>query len=90
MAKLIALIVFILMLIAGIVLVALGVGVGLLLLVVGMLGTVMMGLIVAFSRGSYSDFLSPRGFFDAAPKTKVEKQNNTNIWDEMTQKRDEK
>lgn len=90
MAKLIALIVFILMLIAGIVLVALGVGVGLLLLVVGMLGTVMMGLIVAFSRGSYSDFLSPRGFFDAAPKTKVEKQIKNNIWDEMAQKRDEK
>ena len=91
MAKLVALIVFILLLIAGIVVLALGVGIGLLLLIVGLLGTIMMGIIVGSTGGTYSHFLTPRGFFDPFLKTKVEKKNEkANIWDEMSEKRDEK
>ncbi len=89
MGKLIALIVFVLMLVAGIVLVALGVGIGLLLLVVGMLGTVMMGIILG-SRGSITDIFTPRGFFDSFIKTKVEKPEKDqplNIWDQMTERK---
>ena len=89
MAKLIALIVCILMLLAGILLVAFGIGIGLLLLVVGMLGTVMMGIILG-SRGFVTDIFTPRGFFDAFTKTKVEKpgkDQSANIWDQMTKQK---
>ena len=91
MTKLIALILFVLMMIAGIVVLALGAGIGLLLLIVGLLGTIMMAIIVGSAGGTYSHFLTPRGFFDPFLKTKVEKKNeNANIWDKMSQKRDEK
>ena len=89
MAKLIAMIVFVLMFLAGIVMVALGIGIGLLLLVIGMLGVVMMGIILG-SRGSIADIFTPRGFFDAFLKTKVEKPDKdqpTNIWDQMTEQK---
>jgi hypothetical protein len=89
MKKTIALIVFILMLLAGILLVAFGIGIGLLLLVVGMLGTVMMGIIVG-SRGSIADIFTPRGFYDASIKTKIEKQEldqPVNIWDRMKEQK---
>ena len=89
MAKLIALIVCILMLLAGSLLVAFGIGIGLLLLVVGMLGTVMMGIILG-SRGFVTDIFTPRGFFDAFTKTKVEKPEKdqpANIWDQMTKQK---
>ncbi len=92
MAKLIALIVFILMLLAGILLVGFGVGIGLLLLVVGMLGTVMMGIILG-SRGSVTDIFTPRGFFDAFMKTKIDKPGQDqpiNIWDQMTKQKNKK
>ena len=88
MGKLIALILSVLMMLAGILLVGFGIGIGLLLLVVGMLGTVMMGIIVG-SRGSIAHIFTPRGFYDAFIKTKVEKPNKdqpTNIWDHMTKK----
>lgn len=91
MTKLIALILSILMMLAGILLVAFGIGIGLLLLVVGMLGTVMMGIIVG-SRGSIADIFTPRGFYDAFLKTEIEKPDKdqpTNIWDQMNnQKKD--
>lgn len=89
MAKLITLIVFILMLLAGIFLVAFGIGIGLLLLVVGMLGTVMMGIIVG-ARGFIADIFTPRGFYDASTKDKIEKKEldqPTNIWDQMSKKK---
>jgi len=89
MGKLIALILSILMLLAGILLVGFGIGIGLLLLVVGMLGTVMMGIILG-SRGSITDIFTPRGFYDSFMKTKVEKPEKdqpTNIWEEMSKKK---
>ena len=92
MAKLISLIVFVLMFLAGILLVGFGVGIGLLLLVVGIMGIVMMGIILG-SRGSTTDIFTPRGFFDAFTKTKVEKpgkDQNINIWDQMTENKDSK
>lgn len=88
MGKIIALVLFVLMLIAGIVVLALGPGIGLLLLIVGILGTVAMAVVVGASGGTISHFLTPRGFFDAAPKTEVEKEDeNANIWDKMSQKK---
>jgi len=91
MVKLIGLILFVLMLLVGIVVLALGAGIGLLLLIVGLMGTVAMAIIVGSTGGTISHFLTPRGFFDPFLKTKVEKKNeNANIWDEMSQKRDEK
>ena len=92
MAKLISMIVFILMFLAGIVLVGFGVGIGLFLLVVGMLGIVMMGIILG-SRGSITDIFTPRGFYDSFFKSKVEKPEKDqplNIWDQMAgQKHDD-
>jgi len=88
MGKLIALIVSIVVFLAGIILTALGLGIGLLLLIVGLLGTVMMGIIVGSIGGSYSDFFTPRGFFDAAFKTKVEKKETGSVWDKLSQKKD--
>ena len=88
MGKLIALIVSILMLLAGIVMVAVGKGIGLLLLIAGMLGAVMMGIFLGASGGSVADFLTPRGFFDPAQKTKTyRKKKPENIWDEMSSKK---
>ena len=87
MGKIITLIVAVLMFLAGIFLVAFGIGIGLFLLVVGLLGTIMMGIIVS-SRGVTVDMFTPRGFFDAFTKDKVEKPDKdqpTNIWDQMTQ-----
>ena len=92
MGKLIALIVCILMFLAGIVLVALGIGIGLLLLLVGMLGTVMMGIIVS-ARGSVVDIFSARGFYDTFLKTKAEKPDedrSANIWDQMSNRKKDK
>ena len=89
MGKLIALIVMIIMFLAGIILLAVGVGIGLLLLLVGMLGTVMMGIIVS-SRGSTVDIFSAKGFYDTFIKTKADKPDkdqNINIWDQMSQKK---
>ena len=77
---------------AGILLVGFGVGIGLLLLVVGMMGTVMMGIILG-SRGSITEIFIPRGFYDAFIKTKVEKPGKdqpTNIWDQMTEQKKNK
>lgn len=92
MGKIIALIVLILMFLAGILLVAFGIGIGLLLLLVGMLGTVMMGIIVS-SRGSVVDIFSARGFYDSFMKTKAEKPDKdqtTNIWDQMSNQKKDK
>jgi hypothetical protein len=82
-------IVFVLMFLAGIVLVGVGVGIGLLLLVVGMLGIVMMGIILG-SRGSITDIFTPRGFYDWFFKSKVEKPEKDqplNIWDQMAERK---
>jgi hypothetical protein len=90
MGKIIGLIACILLMLAGIVVLALGPGIGLLMLLVGMLGTVMMGFLVSASGGSIADIFSGRGFFDPFMKIKREKKNeNANIWDAMSQKRDE-
>lgn len=61
MKKLIALVLFVLLFLSGIVLVALGIGIGILLLVVGMLGTVMLSIILG-SRGSITDIFTPADF----------------------------
>lgn len=92
MAKLITLIVFVLMFLAGILLVAFGVGIGLLLLVVGLMGIVAMGIILG-SRGSIAEIFIPRGFYDPFIKSKVEKPEKdqpTNIWDQMTEQKKKK
>ncbi len=92
MGKLIALIVFVLMFLAGIILLAFGFGIGLLLLIVGILGSVMMGFLVG-SRGAFTHVFTPRGFFDAFVKTKVEKPDQdqpVNIWDQVNSEKDKK
>ena len=92
MKKLIALILFILLFLVGILLIAFNIGIGLLLLVVGLMGIVAMGIILG-SRGSIAEIFIPRGFYDPFLKTKVEKPEKdqpTNIWDQMTeQKKDD-
>lgn len=90
MGKLIALILSVLMMLAGIVLVGFGSGIGLLMLVVGMLGTVMMGIITS-ARGSFVDIFTPRGFYDTFVKDKVDqpdKDQTTNIWDQLSRKKE--
>lgn len=90
MGKLIALILSVLMMLAGIVLVGFGIGIGLLMLVVGTLGTVMMGIITS-ARGSFVDIFTPRGFYDTFVKDKVDqpdKDQTTNIWDQLSKKKE--
>ncbi len=87
MAKLIALIVFVLMFLAGIVLVALSLGIGLLLLIVGLLGGIAMGIVVAASGGFYTE-LGWRGFWHTGPlpRKDIEKHKKDaplNVWDQM-------
>ena len=90
MAKLIALIVFILMFLAGILLVAFGIGIGLLLLVVGLLGGIAMGIVVASSGGFYTQL--GIGFWHHGPfaRKEIEKHKKDaplNVWDQMKKKK---
>ena len=92
MAKLIALILFIIMFLVGILLVAFDIGVGLLLLIVGLMGGIAMGIVIAASGGFYTE-LGWRGFWHTGPLPRKDIEKNkkdapVNVWDQMTERND--